>query len=71
VPARAQRQPVEVDVSHGRTVVRDASRRIRAFTYGPAAEYTRLAGRLRRKEGRDVNSEFSAVALLLTGSATR
>jgi hypothetical protein len=52
-------------------VVRDASRRIRVFTYGPPAEYTRLAGRLRRKEGRDVNSEFSAVALLLTGSATR
>jgi hypothetical protein len=52
-------------------VVRDASRRIRVFTYRPAAEYTRLAGRLRRKEGRDVNSEFSAVALLLTGSATR
>ncbi len=31
--------------------------------------YTRAAGRLRRKEGRDVINELSAVALLPTGPA--
>jgi hypothetical protein len=58
-----------LDSRHARIVRFGACQIKRRWNRRRPTRYTRAAGRLRRKEGRDVSNIISAVALLPTGPA--